>query len=94
MVLSGEFAVEAVRIGLLRNLASQNMSSPKAPIFGFTKPREGAARDELTGSLCEKMIVRRRPVAWKRRKKFLMMMKLLQKCAVLLEQLGGAAPVV
>ena len=94
MVLSGEFAIEAVRKGLLRNLASQNMSSPRAPILGLTKPRKGAARDELTGSLCEKMIVRRRPVAWKRGKEFLMMMKLLQEYAVFLEQLPGTAPVV
>ena len=94
MVLSGEFTVEAVWKGLLRNLASQNMSGFDEPIWGFTKPREGAARDELTGSLCEKVIVCRRPVAWKRGKEFLMMMKLLQEYAVFLEQLPGTAPVV
>ncbi len=85
MVLSGEFAIETVRKGLLRDLALENMSGIGEPISGFTKPREGAAGDELTGGLCEKVIVCRRPVAWKRGKEFLMMMKLLQEYVVFLE---------
>ena len=94
MVLGGEFPVEAIGKGLSRNLAPQNSGRRISPVFGFTKPWESAAGDELSSDLREKMIVRGRPAARKRREKFLMVMKLPHECTVFLEQLGDAAPVV